>query len=182
MINRAEYIGTDLPLASHSPEELLSGTLNAEILKRMEEVIEVESPIKESLLFKRVLNSFGLVKLGSRLEPHFKDIAEKLTALRFSEDEKVYLKPDFEVDFFRYSDSTLRYSYQIPVIEGVNAIIYILEKENRRLTRKELLQLFSESLGYQRKGAQVISLFLACLEHGLRKGYVKVSGNHRYFI
>ncbi len=182
MINRAEYVGTNLPLSKHTPESILSGVVDDEILDRMMKVINEESPIKESLLFKRVLNSFGLMKLGSRLEPYFNDIAERAPAVRISEDEKIYLKDDSEIDFFRYSSADLRYSYQIPVLEGVNAITYVLEKENRRLTRKELLQLFSETLSYQRKGSQVVSLFLACLDHGLRKGYFKVSGNHRYFI
>ena len=44
----------------------------------MMQVIEVESPIEKELLFKRVLDSFGIQKLGSRIEHLFEGLLNEL--------------------------------------------------------------------------------------------------------
>ena len=56
-------------------EELLSRSLDDEIKERMKAVIEVEAPIRKALLYKRVLNSFGLQKVGSRLLSLFEELS-----------------------------------------------------------------------------------------------------------
>lgn len=50
------------------------------IKSRMMQVIEVESPIEKELLFKRVLDSFGIQKLGSRIEHLFEGLLKELTS------------------------------------------------------------------------------------------------------
>ena len=56
-------------------EELLSRSLDDEIKERMKAVIEAEAPIRKALLYKRVLNSFGLQKVGSRLLSLFEELS-----------------------------------------------------------------------------------------------------------
>ena len=41
-------------------------------------VLEVESPIEKELLYKRVLNSFGINKLGARLNRNFDDLVNEM--------------------------------------------------------------------------------------------------------
>lgn len=41
-------------------------------------VLEVESPIEKELLYKRVLNSFGINKLGARLNRNFDDLVNQM--------------------------------------------------------------------------------------------------------
>ena len=60
-------------------EELLSRSLDDEIKERMKAVIEAEAPIRKALLYKRVLNSFGLQKVGSRLLSLFEELSLTLS-------------------------------------------------------------------------------------------------------
>ena len=60
-------------------EELLSCSLDDEIKERMKAVIEAEAPIRKALLYKRVLNSFGLQKVGSRLLSLFEELSLTLS-------------------------------------------------------------------------------------------------------
>jgi len=182
MIERKAYEKCELEDVSASPEDILSGSYDDEIRARCLVVIEKEAPIKESLLCKRVLNSLGLYKLGSRLEPYFSAIitAENYPFTDDGEDERVFLNGKEEANF-RYSDSDLRYSYQIPVREAMLAILYSME-EGKTYYRKKLIELFKAALGYDRKGSQVQILFDKALKKALSEGKAIETGNHRIYL
>ena len=72
MIEKKEYRITALEPISADPEMVISRSMDDEIRKRMSDVIETEAPIREALLFKRVINSISMKKVGSRIEPVFK--------------------------------------------------------------------------------------------------------------
>ncbi len=141
---------------------LLSGVLDEEIKIRMNTVIMAESPVKESLIYKRVINSFGLKKLGSRLSPHFKALLNEIENQysRVKEgNERVFFSGPCEIDYFRATpDARIRYSYQIPNSEAINALLYVIENEGTS-DKEELSKAFSEALGYKKQGAKVKALF-----------------------
>ena len=60
-----------------SIEMLRVHSFDDEIKNRLSKVVEVEYPITINLLFKRVLNSLGLEKLGSRLDEYFNNIVKE---------------------------------------------------------------------------------------------------------
>lgn len=175
MAEKRSYVRTDLIVISATPESIISGELDEEILSRMRAVIETEGPVMEELLFKRVLNSLSLSKLGSRLLPVFQRLSgdfEK-TADRGS---FVYHNGK-EEDFFRPSpDSADRYSYQIPTDEAAVCLEYILSSEEHTLTKSELLRRFRREMGYERAGSQVENLFNAAC----KSGRIVRTGNGRF--
>ena len=176
MERRREYVLTELSIMNESPETLISGILDDEILSRMKSIVECESPIRESLLFKRTINSFSLQKVGSRILDKFVEIASKLEYEKIYEgDEAVYLsKP---CDYFRPTpESLVRYSYQIPYVEGACAILHILENSDKAsFTQKDLLRCFEEEMGYQKVGSKVLDLF----KESLKDPRIKKSKNGR---
>lgn len=160
-----EYSLSSLEVISASPEAIISGALDEEIKARMEIVIKTEAPIRESLLYKRTINSLSLQKVGSRILEKFNEIASHIEYETILEKgEKVYLNGDCQ--FFRPTpDSEIRYSYQIPYLEGANCILNILENGSRSTyTQKELGRIFSEAMGYQKMGAKVVELFKESLK------------------
>lgn len=160
-----EYTVAPLEATSQTPEAIISGILDDEIKARMIKVIEIEAPIRQSLLYKRTINSFSLQKVGSRILQKFDEIATSLEFDYIEENgEKVYIFG--ESQFFRPTpDSEVRYSYQIPYIEGANCILHILESRDKSsYTQKELSYIFSETMGYQKLGAKVLELFKESLK------------------
>ena len=79
MIEKKPYVRVNLPLTPKESSDLLSLSFNEEIKERMEKTIEVEAPIRRTLLYKRVINSFGLLKVGSRLLSLFDSISSELS-------------------------------------------------------------------------------------------------------
>ena len=178
MIEKREYIATELEEKLSSPEMIISRSLDDEIKNRMIAVIETEAPIREELLFKRVINSLGLVKLGSRLSEVFLDIASTLEYETSAENCKlVYHKDVKNENYFRPTpDSIIRYSYQIPFSEGANCILYILENSSSSsYTKSALRKLFLKEMNYQKCGAKVDELY----KFALLDPRIKISGNGR---
>lgn len=177
MIERREYRIASLQTMAAVPEMVISGALDDEIRARMCTVIETEAPIREALLFKRVIYSLSMKKVGSRIEPVFSRIAESLPYEKSEEDgEKVFHFGD--ESFFRTSIDSDRYSYQIPIEEAANCILYIIEREGRILTKSALRRLFQKELGYEKLGSQIDRLF----ERAARSPRIKRTGNGRFTI
>ena len=184
MIEKREYIVTPLEKIKLSPDDLLSHQFDEEIKERMLKVNQIEGPICEHLLFKRVLNSFSLEKLGSRLEPLFLSLISTLSINNYLEDnEKIYYPSNIILSsFFRPCSEKERYSYQIPYSEAAAVIVYILENSNKSFYKGKLLDSFAFELNYQRKGAQVVKLFESSLEYAIANNMIKESGNHKILL
>ena len=148
MIEKREYIITPLEKLNITPNDLLSHNFDEEIKERMIKVNQIEGPICEQLLFKRVLNSFSIERLGSRLEPLFSSLISTLSLPYYLEDnEKIYYPNNIILStFFRPCSEKERYSYQIPISEAAAAIVYILEKSNKSFYKGKLLDCFVLSL------------------------------------
>ncbi len=177
-MEKKEYTITAFEVTPKTSEEMLSGAFDDDILSRMERVIESEGPVKESLMFKRVLNSYDLFKNGSRLNGLLVSVTERLDVpvTTDSDGEKVYHTGKSE-DCFRPTPlSEERYSYQIPHAEAANCILYILENGEKNSYRKgELYRLFISEMGYLKSGDQIRSLF----EGALNDPRIRISGNGR---
>ena len=176
MIKRFEYQIAYLENKKATPEMLISRSLDDEIKKRMSKVVEIEAPIKEQLLYKRIINSLSMQKVGSRLLPIFKEIASTLGYIKDEENGELVFHKENE-DYFRPTpDSSIRYSYQIPYTEGANCVLYILENgQKNSYSKKELKALFLKELGYLKCGSKVDELF----ENSLKDRRIRKSGNGR---
>lgn len=177
-MEKKEYRIATLAETPRTPDELLSGTFNDEIKERMETVIRIEGPVRESLLYKRVLNSYSLYKNGSLLNELLTSLSSSLS-YPVTVDigaEKVFHTGEDE-DYFRPTPlGETRYSYQIPDWEGANAILYILATGDRSsYTKSELYRLFMAEMGYQRSGDRIEELF----QNALKDERIKRSGNGR---
>lgn len=180
MAERKEYHEAVLETLNVTPDEIISGMLDDEIKKRMLAVIETEAPIKESLLFKRVINSLSLKKVGSRILPVFDSIAS-LLPVRISSDadgERVFHKENEDDSYRPTPDSEQRYSYQIPAEEAAWCLYSIIEREGRTMTKKELKSRFVAEMGYQKTGHAIDTLFSAASKCQV----IKRTGNGRFTI
>ena len=186
MIQMKPYVKVELTFIALDSNGLLSQANNGEIRERMEKTIEMEAPIRRSLLYKRVINSFGLVKVGSRISPLFDSIAQALDypttedsdgETVFHNGEVVFHKEEKE-DFFRPSpDPEDRYSYQIPSSEAASCLIYIISSSDKNsMTKSQLYRDFIKTMGWEKSGGAIEKLFSSALSDPR----IKRSGNGRF--
>lgn len=69
----------------------------------------------------------------------------------------MFFSENISCDVYRPCSEDIRYSYQIPYIEGAVAITEIMCE--KRMTKKALLSEFATRFEYKRKGAQVVTFF-----------------------
>ncbi len=168
---------------SLSSEDLQSGSWNDEVKRRIASCIETEAPICRSLLLKRVANSFGLYKVGWRLDKYFSDILEDFSfCLKDEEEVAVYHSESEKQGVFRTDSQEIRFSPQIPPSEAANAIVHVLENSSRKLKRNEVFRAFLSELGYSKRGKDLDTLFKKALKYALDNDLVKKSSSSTYFV
>ncbi len=175
MIEKRCYEVVDLGMIQATPDSIIKRALDDEIRERMIRTVEAEGPIMKSLLYKRVITSMSLKKIGSRIEPVFDEIAASLPFEVTQDIEPVYHNGRSE-EFFRTAPESDRYSYQIPQEEAARCLKHILSREGRILLKSELAILFRDELGYDRMGAQVEALF----SRASRNPMIQRTGNGRF--
>ena len=179
MIEKKPYIKAVLNIEKRDSNEILSSVFEEEITNRMKAVIEVEAPIRQSLLYKRVLNSFCLMKVGSRILALFDRLSKEIdTPKTVDYDGEIIFHGRDEEDFFRPSpDREDRYSYQIPSTEAALCILYILERsQSPSMTKSQLYREFINQMGWEKSGRAIEELFSA----SIIDKRIKRSGNGRF--
>ncbi len=178
MIEKKPYTKVNLPITPRESNDLLSLSFNNEIKERMKMTIEAEAPIRRTLLYKRVINSFSLIKVGSRLLALFDAVASELDNETSEDyDGEIVFHNGKNEDFFRPSpDSDDRYSYQIPSSEAASCILYIMENSDKpSLAKTKLYREFITAMGWEKSGSSIEKLFSAAL----MDKRIKRSGNGR---
>lgn len=175
-MEKRDYTKAELDYSPRTTEELTASP--GDVLERMRKTIEAEGPIRESLLIKRVLNSYDLYRNGSTLSPFLSDILSRIgTPVTVDGDGGRVFHTGGNEDYFRPTpDGDTRYSYQIPYSEAANCLIYIMENgEKNSYTKSELYRLFLSEMGYLRSGDQIEKLF----DGALADPRIRRSGNGR---
>lgn len=154
------------------------------ILGQMKKVIQEEGPISRSLLVKRVLQAWGITRLGAKLEQRF---AELLTALQPRKTEMegtVFYWPEgVEPDrygMFRVSaeESQRRVAEDLPPEEVAAAVKYVVTSQIS-LPQEELVKQVVKLLGYARSGSALDKAVKNGIQKAVELGYVAVDEQQR---
>ncbi|MCH3908502.1 MAG: DUF3320 domain-containing protein [Sphaerochaeta sp.] len=157
------YTECVLPMTEMDAQSFLQSDPE-EMRRRFEAVIQTEGPILDSLLEKRVLRSYGLVKRGSRIRPLMDRILEAMDTERtwqVSADGKrhaVYWPESYrgkdKATFTECRIPSDRDIMEIPLCEVANLMRSIGVKQ-----KTKLFNLTAKQLGYARKGANIRKTF-----------------------
>ena len=71
MIEKRAYEKAVFDIIEADSEDFLKGAYKDEAKERILKIIEIEAPITEALLSKRLINSFSIKRLGSSLSEYF---------------------------------------------------------------------------------------------------------------
>lgn len=158
-----KYKATNLYMLHTSAENMLD-KFRDEIIERMHLVVENEAPICEALLYKRVAQSFGVTKIGSRIQNEF-DLFAMHCGFNITKQMsgKVYWSRNYNPNNyhgFRESglDDDKREVKDVPIIEALNAICYILFNDIS-VEEQDLIKEAAKLLGYSRLGSGATVLF-----------------------
>ena len=134
------------------------------IAARVMEVLEAEGPICESLLTRRVVQSFAITRAGSRIQQYMAEIYRSLNLTATVQGgDKVYWKPGQDPETYAEfraggEGENRRDAKEIPVQEAANAVCLALE-EQFSLPEEDLVRAAANLMGMTRIGTGVNALF-----------------------
>lgn len=179
------YQAAALPAQPMTPDEYLLPQKSGAIRKAVQAVLEQEAPVSESLLTRRIMQSCGISRAGSRIQQRTAEILSSMHLTCTKQGDKNYYwlssqNPD-EYQGFRGSASGLRDVGDIPVQEIANAVSFMIEQQIG-MPHEELLRETANLLGYSRLGNVVISSVTAGIEFAVQKGKIKKQKDDYYVL
>ena len=176
------YRGAVLPMDTLTAEEFLEPKYFGTIEKKIESVIQAESPVSVSLLTRRVIQSFGISRAGSRIQAHMDRILSWMKFPTTTQEEGKFcwnLGQDPETyTAFRISGEgdSRRDIRDVPVQEIANAMYAVLN-EQVSMSREDLLRETANKLGYTRMGNNVVSSMNQGFSYAESRGTISTGAN-----
>lgn len=177
------YTATQLPVTSMSSDDFMARKNAAELKKRVMQVIETEAPITEGLLTKRLIQSYGITRVGTRVQAYLDEFFAKLSlkVTKQSDGQKIYWTAKQNPDDYSdcragKTDADKRDSKDIPIIEAANAV-YKIVSDQIALSPDDLAKEAAKQLGFSRLGTNLTTLMEAAVEYNKTAGYLTVAEN-----
>ena len=146
-------------------------------------VIETEAPITEGLLTKRLIQSYGITRVGTRVQAYLDEFYANLSlkTTTQSDGQKIYWNPKQNPDDYSdcragKTDADKRDSKDIPIIEASNAV-YKIVSDQIALSSEDLAKEAAKQLGFSRLGTNLTTLMDAAVEMNKAAGYLTVAEN-----
>jgi very-short-patch-repair endonuclease len=168
-------------------EDLLLPKYAAGLRKKLETVVAKEAPIAKALLLRRVVQSYGITRAGSRITAYLEKMIEGMNLQSHQqEDMTFYWAPGQDPEsYFTYrpapSEEDRRDPKEIPVQEAAGAVCQVLE-DQISLNQDDLIRESAKLLGYTRLGTSVTYLFSNAIRYAVWKNKITQGANGNWTI
>jgi len=174
-ICKMAYVYTQLIYPGYLPENFMLSEYRHIVIKQIEEVMETEAPISRALLCKRVLSSWGISRLGQRLDSYFDSIFASLPYYKTKHDNIAFFwlnKEQYE-NCELYRPISIRDAVDLPPEEVANGIKQILE-EQISMPTPDLAKLTAQLFSFSRSGTNVEASMRRGIDEAIKRNYIKV--------
>ncbi len=185
--NPVEYVAVNLRNNDISADEFASGRYKKEIVQAVRTVIQGEAPISHSLLTRKVVQSFGIVRSGNRIQNYMDCIYDEASLPYTVQDgEKIYWRNDQTPESYTLirvsrEEDNKRDIKDVPLIEAVNAVCYVLNQQIS-LSEEDLIRESAKLMGYTRMGTVVSALFTNAINEAQKNGKIKKAANNNWIL
>lgn len=170
----AEYKVCSLPLTSLAfSDEFFDSRRMQKILNQINQVVQTEAPISQTLLSKRILTAWGITRLGVRLNDYLESLYTQLN-LRYNHQNGTFFywkqeqNPELYKTFRIPMDETQkRNAEDLPREEVAAALIEILTNQIS-LPEDDLIKETARLFGYARIGTNVEQSMKLGIEYALK--------------
>ena len=164
------YNRSILEYKSVSADDLVSGIYDEEILDRISAVVNAEAPINKGLLCRRVLNSFGIARMGTRLSAYM-DVLLECLSLPVTGKDFYWRKDQNPKEYSIYRPDSRREALDIAPEEVCVALCRILQEQGS-LPQDSLARETAHLFNYTRMGENVLASMSRGIAYALEKGRI----------
>ena len=185
--NAPQYVCAQLQ-REYVPAELFTESWNAKsVTLKTQEVIAQEAPVSLSLLTRRVVQSYGITRAGSRIQTYMNTLLAELgyavteqggTSFYWSEEQT----PDAYVGY-RVSGEDVHHRdvRDVPVQEIANAVYTVLY-EQIGMAEEDLLRETAGKLGYARLGSNVYATLSLGIAYAKERGGIEADASGKWIL
>jgi hypothetical protein len=139
-----------------------------EIQKRIRAVAAGEAPVSAGVLTKRVVQSFGIARAGSRIQAHMQQLLQKVNLPTTVQEDQVFYwnKEQNPAEYPLYRVGGGRDVREIPLEELANAACAVL-REQISMAREDLLRETGKKLGLTRLGGNATAWLEASVDYAM---------------
>lgn len=179
--HREKYEPCQLPPVKNlAPAQFFEAAHKQLIAGQLRRIITQEAPIVQRLLFQKVLEAWGISRIGNRLHAHMANLLKGLEVVVTEiEEQTIIAMPGFDAATYRSyrlpdaaEGSYRRAADELPVPEVANAITELIGQQISMPTEvvlREAARLF----GFARGGTQVDKLMLQALKYAQLQGRIQ---------
>lgn len=125
------------------------------VKKQLKDIIAVEQPITNTLLYKRIAQIWNLSRVTGRLQTMIDSQLTDNYLDPLSDQQRIYwINESASKDYHTYRINSKRDVLDIPIVEVMNAALYIVDQQIS-MPVEDLKRLASQVLGFARKGTNV---------------------------
>ncbi len=172
------YRFVTLKQVSYPAEDFFRTEHNSLIQQQIKQIMSSEAPLSRSLLYKKILSTWNISRLGQRLETHLDMIISELPFFKTQHDGTVFywLNEEQYKSFDTYRTMSERDAADLPPEEVANAVRQILT-DQISLPAKDLLRITAQLFGFARSGTNVDIAINKGIVEAERKGFIKANGD-----
>lgn len=180
------YIPCQLEPVSLGTDMFYSPASTELILGQIRQVIREEGPISRSLLAKRVLQAWGITRLGAKLDQRLSDLIARLKPEESVSDGAVVYWPEgtepSRYNLFRVAtDEARRSAEELPVEEIAAAVKAVLASQIS-LPQEDLVRQVVKLLGYARSGNALDRVIRSGIQKAIELEYVQSDEQERIVL
>lgn len=125
------------------------------VKKQLKDIIAIEQPITNTLLYKRIAQIWNLSRVTGRLQTMIDSQLKDNYLDPLSDQQKIYwINENISKNYHTYRINSKRDVLDIPIVEVMNAALYIVNQQIS-MPAEDLKRLTSQVLGFARKGTNV---------------------------
>ena len=181
------YKAAELPLKQLTADEFMEPRHARSIQSRIKAVLQAEAPVSMAVLTRRVVQSFGISRAGSRIQSHIQAMLEKVE-LKTTRQEQTVICWRLNQDSEGYvglrvngEGENKRDVRELPVQEVANAV-YVVLYAQISMSREDLLRETANRLGYTRLGGNVLSALDLGLSYAQEQGGITAGENGNFVL
>ena len=182
-----EYIVATLSQSTLSPEDFHDSRYTAAIRKKITAVLEKEAPINRSVLTRRVVQSYGISRAGSRIQSYMDTMYHSMKLPSTEQGDQIFywLPAQDPETYFSYRigsrEENRRDAREIPVQEAAAAACKVLQ-DQVSLSREDLIRESAKLMGYSRLGTAVTMLFSEGIRYAQWKKRITSGANGNFVL
>ncbi len=182
-----EYKSCKLEKSSlNNSDEFFDSYVKPKIIRQIQKVMEIEAPISHALLSRRVLNAWGISRLGARLNEYLSSLYSQLQFKCTTQNDAVFywlsIQEPESYDTFRVpgEDDQKRNAEDLAKEEIANGIKEVLNNQIS-LPQDDLVKEAAHIFGFTRKGGNVEQAIQTGIDYAIEINLI-INKDMRYIL